>query len=276
MFSPWYRWSGRRDPEDHVCLNVATYGPGGRFTMTDRGRPALQRDARTLTIGPSRVHWTGSALEIDIDEVGAPPLISRVRGRVTIHPSAITDIEVALTPDNRHLWRPFAPTARIEVDLTQGLRWQGHGYFDANFGSRALEADFSTWTWGRFPVADGAVCLYDARRLDGSDLSLALHIAADGTPRVVDAPPKARLARTPFLLARETRADTGYRPRQAMRLFEAPFYNRSLVRTQLFGEESVGMHEALDLRRFRSPLMKPLLAVRVPRRRNWTFENNEA
>ena len=239
--------------------------------MTDRGRAALRRSADTLTIGPSRVHWTGSALVIDIDEVGAPPLVSRVRGRVTLRPAAVTGIEVALTPDNRHLWRPFAPTGRIEVDLTQGLRWQGHGYCDANFGSRALEADFSTWTWGRFPVADGAICLYDARRRDGSDLTLALHIAADGTPTVVDPPPQARLARTPFLLARQTRCDPGTRPGQVMRLFEAPFYNRSLVRTRLFGEETVGMHEALDLRRFRNPLMKPLLAVRVPRRSGWTF-----
>jgi carotenoid 1,2-hydratase len=33
------------------------------------------------------------------------------------------------------------------------------------------------------------------------------------------------------------------------------------------------MHEALDLRRFRNPLMKPLLAVRVPRRRGWRFDD---
>ncbi len=272
MFSPWYRWSGRRDPENHVCLNVATYGPGGRFTMTDRGRPALRRDAHTLEIGPSSVRWTGTELIIDINEVAALPLVDRVRGRVTIRPSAVTDIEVALTPDNHHLWRPFAPTARIEVDLNRGVSWSGHGYFDANFGTRALEADFSAWTWGRFPVSDGAICLYDARRRDGSDLSLAMHIATNGTPTVVLAPPLTRLPRTPFLLARETRADAGYRPRQTMRLFEAPFYNRSLVRTQLFGEETVGMHEALDLARFRNPLMKPLLAVRVPRRRGWNFQ----
>jgi len=271
VFSPWYAWSGRRDPENHVCLNVATYGPGGRFTMTDRGRAALRRDAHSLTIGPSAVRWTGTELVIDIDEMGALPLLGRVRGRVTLRPTAVTDVEVALTPDNRHLWRPFAPTARIEVDLNRGVTWSGHGYFDANFGTRALERDFSTWTWGRFPVADGAVCLYDARRRDGTDLSLALHIGADGRSRVVQAPPLTRLPRTPFLLARQTRADPGTTPQQVMRLFEAPFYNRSLVRTRLMGMDSTGMHEALDLDRFRLSLMKPMLAVRVPRRRGWTF-----
>lgn len=241
--------------------------------MTDRGRPALQRDATTLRIGPSGLRWTGDALVIDIDEIGALPLVGRVRGTVRLIPAAVTDIEVALTPDNRHLWRPFAPTARIEVSLNKGVTWHGHGYFDANFGTRALETDFSTWTWGRFPVSDGAICLYDARRRDGTELSLGLHIATDGTPRIVQPPPLTRLARTPFLLARETRADPGYRPHQAMRLFEAPFYNRSLVRTRLFGEETVGMHEALDLRRFRLAVMKPLLAVRVPRRRDWVGQD---
>ncbi len=239
--------------------------------MTDRGRAALRRDGHSLTIGPSQVRWTGHELVVDIDEWGALPLVTPVRGRVTLTPVAVTDVEVALTPDNRHLWRPFAPTAHIDVALNGGVKWQGHGYFDANFGNRALEADFSTWTWGRFPVSNGAVCLYDARRLDGTTLSLGLHIAADGTATEVTPPPLTRLARTPFLLGRETRADPGYRPRQAMRLFEAPFYNRSLVRTKLFGEETVGMHEALDLRRFRQPWMKPLLAVRVPRRAGWTF-----
>jgi carotenoid 1,2-hydratase len=31
------------------------------------------------------------------------------------------------------------------------------------------------------------------------------------------------------------------------------------------------VHEALDLNRYGSNLIKPMLAVRVPRRKNWTF-----
>jgi carotenoid 1,2-hydratase len=39
VFSPYYHWAGRRDPEDHVCINVALYRPGGnRWSMTERGR----------------------------------------------------------------------------------------------------------------------------------------------------------------------------------------------------------------------------------------------
>jgi carotenoid 1,2-hydratase len=50
-----------------------------------------------------------------------------------------------------------------------------------------------------------------------------------------------------------------------MAMLDAPFYARSAVRTRLLGEEAVGVHEALDLDRFASPLLKPMLAVRVPR-----------
>ena len=38
---------------------------------------------------------------------------------------------------------PFLPSQKIEVDINKpGWQWEGHGYFDANFGSNALEKDF--------------------------------------------------------------------------------------------------------------------------------------
>jgi len=179
---------------------------------------------------------------------------------------------MALTPDGAHRWRPFAPVARIAVELTQGHRWQGHGYFDANFGTRALEADFDTWTWGRYPLASGTAMFYDARRRDGTALSLGLHAAPDGTATTIaDPPPAARMARTLWGIARTTRADPGTRPRQVMAMLEAPFYSRALVRTVLNGEPTTGVHEALDLRRFRGPWLMPMLALRVPRRAGWRF-----
>ena len=180
--------------------------------------------------------------------------------------AAITGVEVRLTPDGRHLWRPFAPAARIDVDLSQGHRWQGHGYFDANFGTRALEAAFSTWTWGRFPLSSGAACFDDARRRDGSALSLGLHAAPDGTATEMTPPPLTRFNRSLWALRRETRADPGTTSRQVMAMPDAPFYSRSLLETRINGQASVGVHEALDLDRF----AKPLLALRVPRRAGWT------
>ena len=54
-------------------------------------------------------------------------------------------------------------------------------------------------------------------------------------------------------------------------MLDAPFYSRSVVETKIDGEMVQGVHEALDLVRYRSRLLKPMLAVRVPRRRGWTF-----
>jgi carotenoid 1,2-hydratase len=270
VFSPWYAWSGRRDPANHCCINVVTYGPGGRFTMTDRGRGALRQSRDALQVGPSRMSWQNGSLMIDINEVSALPMVSRVQGQIRLTPSAVTQVEACLTPSASHIWRPFAPSAKIEVDLTQGHSWTGHGYFDANFGTAALEADFKRWTWGRFPRAGGGTtCFYDGIRADRSTLALGLDVAANGEVQVIDPPPLARLSRTAWGIARDTRCDAGIAPRQTMAMLDAPFYSRSLVQTQISGETVTGVHEALDLDRFRSPIVKAMLAVRVPRRAAW-------
>ncbi len=272
VFSPWYRWSGRRDPQNHCCINVATYGPKGRFTMTDRGRAALRQSEDVFEVGPSSMRWEGDKLVIEVNEVSAPPIIGKVRGTITLHPEALFGQTHALTGDGRHRWQPFAPIARIEVDIAPGHRWQGHGYFDANFGEAALEADFDYWTWGRFPRAGGASCFYDAQLRDGSAQETALHFHPDGRVEAIEPPPRTRMARSLWAVRREARADPGTTPRQRLAMLDAPFYTRAAVETRLHGERSVGVHEALDLRRFSSPLLKPMLAVRVPRRRGWRFE----
>jgi carotenoid 1,2-hydratase len=216
------------------------------------------------------VSWQGGALVIDVAEISSPPVISRIRGQIRLTPSAITPVEALLTPGGSHVWRPFAPSARIEVDLTQGHSWRGHGYFDANFGTAALEADFRRWTWGRYPRGHGGTtCFYDGIRADGSTLELGLDIAANGTVEEITPPPLTALGRTRWALKRATRCDAGRTPRQTMALLDAPFYSRAIVETCLNGETVRGVHEALDLTRFRSPVIKAMLAVRVPRRAGW-------
>ncbi len=240
--------------------------------MTDRGASALRQTNARFEVGPSMMRWQGNELVIDVNEVSGPPVISRVRGQIRLTPSAITGVELPLTADGAHVWRPFAPRARIEVDIDRpGWQWEGEGYFDANFGTRALEEDFSYWTWGRFPTRKGATCFYDATRLDGSELAAGFRFAEDGAAETIALPPKTALRRSFWAVRRETRADTGARPRQTLAMLDAPFYTRAAVETQLDGERVTGVHEALDLRRFRNPLLKPMLAVRVPRRRNWRF-----
>lgn len=238
--------------------------------MTDRGAQALRQSRDALQVGPSRMSWQSGTLVIDVDEVSALPLVSRVRGQIRLTPSALTEVEAMLTPDASHIWRPFAPSAKIEVDLTQGHSWTGHGYFDANFGSAALEADFKRWTWGRYPRRHGGTtCFYDGIRADGSSLAVSLDISADGQVTEISPPPRTPLARTAWGIARDTRCDAGARPRQTMTMLEAPFYSRCLVQTRLQGETVTGVHEALDLTRFRSPLIKSMVALRVPRRAGW-------
>ncbi|MEM7075870.1 MAG: carotenoid 1,2-hydratase [Pseudomonadota bacterium] len=274
VFSPWYAWSGRREPENNVCINVATYGPGGRFAMTDRGRTALRQSPDSFTVGPSSLTWRDGRLIIDIDEYGALPALGRVRGRITVTPKTpVSSVEMPLTPDGAHIWRPFAPTCDIEVDLNgSGWQWRGHGYFDANFGTRALEQDFTDWSWGRFPTGTGSTCFYDLRRIDGTHLKTGIAFDGKGGARSVTSPPDARLRRTLWGIERSTPADPGYEPRQVEPMLDAPFYCRSVVRTRINDSETTGVHEVLDLRRFRSPLLKPMLAVRVPRRSGWVFK----
>ena len=181
--------------------------------MTDRGRAALRTTPDSFTVGPSSLTWVGGRLIIDINEIGAPPMIAPVKGRITVTPAALTSVEMPLTEDGTHIWRPFAPISDIDVDLNgRGWQWSGHGYFDANFGTRALEADFSDWTWGRFPTNGGetASCIYDAQRRDGTHLEAAIGFDRAGGARVIDAPGRTRFRRSLWQVRRETRADPGY------------------------------------------------------------------
>lgn len=239
--------------------------------MTDRGHAALRQTEDSFTVGPSHLSWEGDRLVIEVNEI-SNPVISRVKGRIVLHPTGLTGVELPLTPDGAHVWRPFAPSAEIEVDLGQdGWKWRGHGYFDANFGTRALEADFSHWCWGRFPLPDGAACFYDAQFRDGSALDFAVKFGHDGSVQQMDPPPVTRFARSIWGVRRETRCDPGETPKQVQFMLEAPFYSRAGVETTINGYRSRGVHEALDLDRFRGPWLMPMLAVRVPRRPGWRF-----
>ena len=247
-------------------MNVATYGPRARFAMTDRGRDALDATSNRLTIGPSSMHWTGDSLVIEVREVSSLPLVSRMAGTITVKPHAISGVELPLTEDGAHIWRPFAPSCDITVDLNHDAwRWSGHGYFDANFGSRPLEQDFSRWYWGRFPNRDGTLCVYDAIRRDGSKLDAAFQFGPDGAARTVPAPQPVPFRTSRWGVKRNTRADPGTMPTEVLSMLGAPFYNRAAVRTSINGEVLTGIHESVDLNRYANPLLKPMIAVRVPR-----------
>ena len=272
MFSPYYAWARRRGaarPENHVALNVALYGPRARWAMTERGTAALARGPDWFVVGPSSLVWDGTALRIAIDEV-AVPLPQRLRGAVRVFPVALASHAETLDAAGRHRWRPIAPVSRVEVAMERPeLAWTGHAYWDANAGEEPLEDGFASWTWSRAPVGTGAVVLYDAIRRDGSAVSLALRIGADGRVAPAEAPPEAALPGTLWRVPRRTRADAGTAPRVLATLEDAPFYARSTLATRLFGEHTTAVHESLSLDRFRTRWVKLLLPFRMPRRGVW-------
>ncbi|WP_019012950.1 hypothetical protein [Elioraea tepidiphila] len=272
MFSPYYAWARARrtvPAENHVALNVALYGPRGAWAMTERGAGALAREADRFVVGPSSLTWDGTALTIAIDEI-AVPIPQRLRGTVRLFPTALTGHAETLDAAGRHRWRPIAPVCRVEVAMDRpALAWSGHGYWDANEGDEPLEDGFASWTWSRAPVGAGAAVLYDAIRRDGSAVSLALRIRADGRVTPAEAPPEAGLPGTLWRIPRRTRADADATPGVLATLEDAPFYARSTLATRLYGQDTTAVHESLSLVRFRTRWVKLLLPFRMPRRAGW-------
>lgn len=287
MFSPYYAWARKRarpggaaDPYDHCAVNVALYGDAGKhWTMTERGRGALFRDATSLTIGPSALAWDGTTLTIAIDETTVP-VPSRLRGTVRVRPSALTGASFPLDEAGLHQWRPIAPCAAVELDLERpDLRWRGHGYLDSNRGEAPLESAFVRWDWSRASLPDSAAVLYHAvrRGSDGDghesdgrksdERALALRFSRDGGVAAFEAPQRIALPDTLWRLPRETRADTAGAMTVAATFEDSPFYARSLLTGTLLGQPVSAVHESLSLDRFAAPWVQAMLPFRMPRRK---------
>lgn len=272
VFSPWYGWSGRGDPENHCAVNVALYGPGcDRWTMTERGRSAVHRDATSLSIGPSALSWEGDELVIRLDEITAPvppmPMLpGPVRGEVRLRPRAFNTRAFALDEAGRHIWRPISPRADVSVRLTDpGLSWNGEGYLDHNHGDEPLEDAFKVWDWSRAHLSTDSAVLYDLKRRDGSAVSLAVRFGADGEPEPFDPPPVVRLPDTAWGMKRFTRSEPGGMAGVVGSWEDTPFYSRSALITRLLGDDACGVHESLSLERLRSPVVRAMLPFRMPR-----------
>ena len=268
VFSPYYANARVRDPLHYCALNVALYhDKGSRWAMTERGRIGVRRDATTFSIGPSSVHWNGTILTVDIDEVTVP-FPSRIKGQVRLYPSAIVEGAIALDPEGRHRWRPLAPCARVEVDLKRpDLTWSGPGYLDTNAGDGPLERDFVRWDWSRATLSRSTAVLYDVTCRDGEDRAVAIEIDGSGKVRDFAPPPTVSLPRTRWRVDRGTRADEGFGARVRRTLEDSPFYARSILETHLLGEHVPAIHESLMLDRFRQKWVQFLLPFRMPRRR---------
>lgn len=275
MFSPYYAWSGRKNPENHVAINVALYdlrerSSFNRWAMTERTSRALRRDAASFAVGPSSLHWAnsqhwdGDDLVIDVNEITVP-IPRKLKGQIRFTPACRQPTSFALDRGAHHHWWPYAPFGRISAQFSApDLTWQGHGYSDTNTGTAALEKDFSSWTWSRTQTQDGAILLYEPREKDGFESTIAVTCQKDGNITTFDPPPEVKLPNGFWGVTRETRSDG---PAKLIQTLEnAPFYTRSVVETMLDGTASIAVHESLNLDRFANPIVKMMLPFRMPRR----------
>jgi carotenoid 1,2-hydratase len=268
VFSPYYKWSGRSDPENHCSFNVALYGKrGARWAMTERGKRFITRESDSFSIGPSRIFWRDERLIVEIEEICAP-IPKRLRGRITVEPQAFSESFYALDPAALHRWYPIAPRARVSVEFeSPSLAWTGDAYCDSNQGEESLEEGFRDWTWSRGHGRTNATVLYDSHRRDGGRGALALRFDAKGRAQEREPPPLSPLPKTKlWRMKRETRCDRGFSAAIGATFEDTPFYSRSMLATRLFGEEMIGVHESLDLVRFVSRPVQAMLPFRMPRR----------
>ncbi len=265
MFSPYYKLSGRRRPDNHCAINIALNGPrSSAWAMTERGRRHVTRDADHFRVGPSSMAWDGDCLTIEIDEISAP-IPYRVRGRVKLYPDMLATTAFALDPQATHRWHPIAPRARIEVEMGRpGVAWTGSAYLDSNFGDEPLETGFRSWHWSRAHLRNDVAVLYEGVCDDGRPFDLALRCDRQGRWRDVEPPASQRLPRTGWAIDRRTRSDHGA-AKVVKTWIDAPFYARSGLATRLFGEDAFAVHESLSLTRFASPVVLSMLPYRMPR-----------
>lgn len=267
VFSP--RWARARargvevSPLDFCALNVAVQHRGrSTWVMTEHPRTQVSRSASTLVVGRSSLRWEGDALVVSLVERSAP-WGGQVRGTLKIHPAFVNDEVVILDPAAEHAWCPRAPSARVEVSLTDpDVRFAGSGYLDANAGERPLEESFTSWNWSRASRGDEVGIAYDVVMRDGSQHARGLHLDARGR-----GPSRGThacwLKPTAFGLPRLVRSETPTPARLVKTLEDGPFYARSLVQTDLGGRAVVGMHETVSLDRFTSPWVQVLLPFRM-------------
>jgi carotenoid 1,2-hydratase len=273
VFSPYYAWARGAgqgaDAENHCCLNVALYGAGGsRWAMTERGRRWVDREARQFRIGPSRMHWDGQALVVDVDEITVP-IPRRLRGRVRLIPQALCSFNAPLDAGARHRWGPIAPCSRIEVDFDKpGLSWKGHAYLDSNEGDEPIDCAFRDWDWSRATLADGSTAvIYDVRPKAGGERVIAQRFATDGTAIPFETHDRQRLPRSLWGLPRSIRNEPAGPPASVLETLEdTPFYVRSTLQATMLGERVTAIHESLDVPRVVSRAVRLMLPWRMPRR----------
>ena len=266
-FSPNYhraRARGDASALGYSSMNVALYARGASaWALQEQQILETDRASSSLAIGTSSMRWDGDELRVEIDE-RTSPIPRRLRGRVILRPEVQPGLELAIDGDGEHRWWPVAPVARIEVDFAEPrIAFSGHGYHDANAGSRSIDSTFERWSWSRARFEQSALLTYDVAASSGDERALALRIRKDGAVEDLERTWRTPLATTGWRLPRQIRVDEGSQARVVRSLEDGPFYARALVETQLGGQRVVAVHEELAAHRLRSPLVRLLTRARM-------------
>jgi carotenoid 1,2-hydratase len=87
---------------------------------------------------------------------------------------------------------------------------------------------------------------------------------SDGGVKPFEAPPRQVISPTLWRIQRRMRSDAPVRVLQ--QLEDTPFYQRSLLHSELLGESVQSFHETLHVPRLVSPVVQAMLPWRMPRR----------
>jgi carotenoid 1,2-hydratase len=268
VFSPYFKKSGRKIPLDHSCLNIALYGRGARWVMTERGAADTRQERDALIIGPSSMRWDKDRLIIDIEErdirLGIP-WRRRVKGQIILHPEMLNNRIFKLDMDGHHHWHAIAPRARIAVKMAApDIAWNGSAYLDNNYGNEPLETGFRSWHWSRAHMGREAAVIYEGTRRNGSHFGSALRFDASGTPHEEELPLVAPMRPTWWGMKRQTRADRGHA--SVIKTWEdSPFYARTTLAARIFGTPVIAVQESISLNRLINPVVQFMLPYKMPR-----------
>ena len=273
VFSPYYAWANKRTlaPAENYCaINVALYTPNKKYwTMTERGKNAIERSAHHFTVGPSDIYWEKDSLTIQIKE-RTPLLGQRVEGTIKIFPEQLFNHVIALDDQKKHRWGPLSPSAKAQVHFTKpNLQWSGQAYFDSNEGDEPIVKPFREWDWSRAHLHDRSTAvIYDVRQKNGYENCIASRFYKDGRVESFEPPQKTLLPKTGWRIQRRMHSEEI--PAKSSELIlstfeDTPFYARTMLKSRLLGEDVILMHETLNTNRLESPIVQLMLPWQMPR-----------
>ena len=274
VFSPYYAWARRRDPQYRPAAACGDqrrpvrrrWPPLDDDRARRRPRAARRDDAGDRAEPPRVARWrlddrhrrAQRALggrRCEAASASCPGLSMTNASRSTL-PAATCGCRSRRVPASRSIWPSLrAAGAGPATSIPTRARHRSKPTFAAGTGR------------ARIPPMAAPPCSTTSSAATASRLGLAMRFrAASPVAEPVAAPPLVPLPASAWRIERATRSDAGQPPRIVRSLEDGPFYARSLVECSLAGEPALAMHESLDLSRFASPWVQAMLPFRMPRR----------